>query len=534
MATRLLSELLNRIPGPYQVITKLKDQKIEGLSFDSRSCKTGDLFFAIPGVHVDGNDFVSGLLESAPGAIIMSRFPDNGLVQKAMTMHIPLIYCSDIRSALAWISKEWFDNPDDQLTLIGVTGTDGKSSTVWYIQQLLTNLGLHSGFISTVAMQTGDQPGPNSLRQSTPEAPEIFDLLATMVNQGKTHGVIEATSHGLSDRTGRLAALSFQTAVFTNISHEHLEFHGTFDQYLFDKANLFRKLQTKPLPQSRANPTLAVINAQSPFAKYLASTVDNHHQIQFYGIKEKIPKENQDLPLTLWASQVEDSSHGVQSLMHFFDPLGKPQSMKVTLAIPGSFTLENLMAAALAVHNQSIGSKKPSLSEILGLLPTLKGVKGRMRIIQGNQPFSVIVDYAHTPGSFEKVFPLFRAITPGKLIALFGSGGERDEAKRPIQGKIAGAFANLLILTNEDPRLEDPGQILTEIARGVDNPQVEVIKIVDRYDAICYAIQKAQPGDTLVLLGKGHEQSIIIGNEKTPWDEETKAREALIEAGFQV
>ena len=532
MATRLLQELISKLPVEYQLLTKLDDSNITGIAFDSRNCKPGNLFFAIPGVHVDGNDFVPSLLHSDPGGIIMSKLPDSQVIHQAQVKGIPLLYCSEIRPALAWISKEWYDNPDDRLTLIGVTGTDGKSSTVWYIQQLLTELGISSGFISTVAMQTGTTPGPNSLRQSTPEAPEIFHLLNTMVNQGKTHGVIEATSHGLSDRTSRLAALGFQTAVFTNITHEHLEFHGTFDQYLYDKANLFRKLTTKP--SAGSDKPLAVINAQSPYARYLAKAVGDQHQIHFYGIKDKIPTENQDLPLTLWATQVEDSTNGVTGSLHFFDPADVPQTITVTLAIPGSFTLENIMAATLAVHNQSIENHQPSLAEILRLVPKLQGVKGRMRIIQGNQPFSVIVDYAHTPGSFEKVFPLFRSITPGRLIALFGSGGERDQAKRPIQGKIAGTFADVLILSNEDPRLEDPMEILNEIAQGVDNPQVEVVKIIDRYEAISFALQLAQPGDTLVLLGKGHEQSIIIGNQKTPWDEETKVRTALIEAGYQL
>jgi UDP-N-acetylmuramoyl-L-alanyl-D-glutamate--2,6-diaminopimelate ligase len=532
MATRLLQDLISKLSGEYQILTKVDNSNITGISFDSRNCRAGDLFFAIPGVHVDGNDFVPSLLDSSPGAIIMSRLPNTQLIAQAQEKEIPLIYCSNIRPALAWISKEWYDNPDDRLTLIGVTGTDGKSSTVWYIQQLLTGLGISSGFISTVAMQTGTTPGPNSLRQSTPEAPEIFHLLNTMVTQGRTHGVIEATSHGLSEQTGRLAAIGFQTAVFTNITHEHLEFHGTFDQYLYDKANLFRKLKTNL--STGSDLPVAVINAQSPYAKYLAEAVGDQHKLLFYGIKALIPKENLDLPLTIWATQVEDSTNGVTGSIHYFDPPDVPQTIQVTLAIPGSFTLENLMGATLAVYNQSIKNRKPSIAEILRLVPKLQGVKGRMRIIQGSQPFSVMVDYAHTPGSFEKVFPLFRSITTGKLLALFGSGGERDQAKRPIQGKIAGTFADVLILSNEDPRLEDPMEILNEIAQGVDNPQVEVVKIVDRYKAICYAIQLAQPGDTLVLLGKGHEQSIIIGNQKTPWDEESKVREALMEAGYQL
>jgi len=346
-----------------------------------------------------------------------------------------------------------------------------------------------------------------------------------MVDQKRTHGVIEATSHGLSSKTARLEALNFQTGVFTNISHEHLEFHGSFEQYLYDKASLFRKIAGESYGGT------AVINAQSPHAAYLTRAAieesSSGARVLYYGLKEAIPGENRHLPLALAGENVTPGSVS-QEIDFVYVEENKNLRRNLTLPFPGAFNCENVMAAVLAVHGQT-GRR---ISEILDNVPKLQGVKGRMRAIKAGQPFTVMVDYAHTPGSFEKVFPIFRQAATKGLFALFGSGGERDILKRPIQGKIAGKYCQRLYITNEDPRLEDPQKIVDEIAKGVNNPNCRVIKIVDRRQAIERAFIDAQEGDMVVLLGKGHEQSIITPDGKAPWDEETVAYEVLAGLGY--
>ena len=497
------------------------------LSYDSREIQPGTLFFAIPGIHTDGHGYIDKAILGGAGSIVMSKPPNESILDLAKKNAATLVLVSDSRLALAWAARQWYEKPDAKLALIGVTGTDGKSSTVWYIQQLLTLLNFRSGFISTVSMQTGSETRDNSLRQSTPEAPQIFSLLHSMVQGEKTHGVIESTSHGLSNKTGRLAAISFQTGVFTNISHEHLEFHGSFEQYLSDKANLFRKFK----PGSHGEMPVGVINGQSPHAYYLTNAAiesGSNPLLYYYGVEGKIPQENANLPLYLLAKDIELQADGSQFTLILKPNSNETTEYSVRASIPGSFTVENIMAAVLGVH----GLTGLEVSQILPFVPQIMGVKGRMRLVQAGQPFTVIVDYAHTPGSFEIVFPMFKQGTRGRLIGVFGSAGERDVEKRTIQGKIAGNFSDVLIITNEDPRLEDPQIIIDQIIQGIQNTACRVYSIIDRRQAIRQALELAEPGDTVVLLGKGHEQSIILNSGKIPWDEETVAYEELKAMGF--
>lgn len=565
--TELLSDLqVTHLSGPEHC-------QIEGVAYDSRKVLPGFLFVAVTGVHVDGHDFIEAALAAGARAILCEREPGAAVVPGAAQS--PTIYkVRDSKIALSYVARRWYGRPDDDLGIIGITGTDGKSSTVWYTWQLLEMLERPAAFISTVAMNSSGNTQPNGLRQSTPEALELFGLLREAVDAGKEYAVIEATSHGLSLKSGRLAALAFQTAVVTNITHEHLEFHGSLENYVYDKANLFRKLKCAQrkalgsLPEAGS----AIINAADAHALELMRAVldaeqkPNPPRMYFYACVDRIPEKHRALPLALWADNIEDGPRGVSADFYFPtysvpEAAGAPvskavhrehaaqagytrdetehptsdanraavESVRVHMKIPGTFTIENAMAAALAVHAHT-GVR---LRIILSRLSELVGVKGRMRVVDAGQPFSVLVDYAHTPGSFERVFPVFRQSCAGRLIAVFGSGGERDVEKRPIQGRIASEYADIVVLTNEDPRLEDPVSILDEIASGVGNPNCEVVKIVDRREAIHFALATAREGDSVVLLGKGHEQSVITRERKIPWDEETVAYELLAELGFK-
>jgi UDP-N-acetylmuramoyl-L-alanyl-D-glutamate--2,6-diaminopimelate ligase len=483
---------------------------VQGIGADSRQISSGDLFFALPGDHVDGYNFVHQAITNGALAVVTERPIERS--------PIPCIVVSNARQALAYAAARWHNFPARDLFLIGITGTDGKSSTVYFTQQLLVAMGIRAGFFSTVAYQAGDSMGDNTYRQSTLEAMELNGILAQMRQAGLTHGVIEATSHGLSDRTARLFCTEFRAGVFTNLSHEHLEFHGTFEAYASDKANLFRRL----VPWSTTQKPVAVINAGDPMADYMASQTKGG--VFFYQtLRPQGPKLRQPQP-DLWADELEISEQSTDFTLHYGG-----EQRRGTMYLQGLFNLDNVLAA-ISLCSQILGR---SPFDFLKAVESLKSVKGRMCALDLGQKFRVLIDYAHTPGAFQTIFPTIRASTSRRLIAVFGSGGERDRAKRPLQGAIAAAYADIIILCNEDPRLEDPMQILAEIKAGIDGVQgtcrcAEVLEIPERPEALARALGMAKPGDTVLLLGKGHEQSIIKADGKHPYDEEQWVRRILI------
>jgi UDP-N-acetylmuramoyl-L-alanyl-D-glutamate--2,6-diaminopimelate ligase len=484
------------------------DPVITGIAYDSRDVEAGHLFFALDGIHTDGHSFIPAALEAGAAAIVCRRIPET--VQK----DIVYIQVNDTRKALSQLSAAFFDYPSRSLQVVGVTGTDGKSSTVYFIHQLLEMVGRKPGLLSTVSFFASDMLVKNSYRQSTPEAPILHELLAQMRDAGKEIAVIEATSHGLSERTARLQDVEFDAGVLTNVTHEHLEFHGTWENYLHDKTNLFRALSPSRSNQ-KGSPCFGVANKDDRSFPYVKA----HCKAVLYSYSIQDPEA--DLYGKILRSDLEGNT---------FSLYEKGMSTEVRIPMPGSFTVENILAAVLTVsHLENI----PAL-ELAKYLPTLQGVRGRMTPIRKGQPFSVLVDYAHTPGAFEKLFPLARTYTKGKLIAVFGSGGERDREKRPLQGRIASQYADILILTNEDPRLEDPMEILREIAQGCRGKTIkeDLFLIPDRLEGIRTAFLKAQEGDTVLLLGKGHEGSIILSTGPLPWDEIEKAEELLEEMGY--
>ncbi|MGL4525248.1 MAG: UDP-N-acetylmuramoyl-L-alanyl-D-glutamate--2,6-diaminopimelate ligase [Spirochaetia bacterium] len=475
---------------------ELKELGIEGFSFDSREAQAGDLFCALPGVHTDGHHYLDMARKNGVKHFLISdsayESPD-GLY----------LLVADTRSAMAHLASIFYQTPSDRIKVIGVTGTDGKSTTSYLIQQLLEMSGHPCGLMSTINFKLGMQMQDNNLRQSTPEAPQIEQALDQMCRNGLEYAVVEATSHGLSDKTGRLSHIKFIAAAFTNVTIEHLEFHQTLEQYRADKANLFRQVD-----QFHREDGFGVINGQSEHAKIYLEACGQARAYQYGQI-------GQDL----WAEETCAQTAGTHFLLCCKE--GKEQ---IFVPLPGLFNVENVLCAVLCV-SRLLRCSPLSLAQYIG---QLKGPAGRMVVIQ-DQPYTVIVDYAHTPGSFEKILPQIKQTTEGKLIVLFGSGGERNLEKRPMQGQLADQYADIVILTDEDPRLESSKKILEEIATGIKNKKEgkDLFLISDRREAICHACALAEAGDTVMLLGKGHEGCIIVGEEKTPWDEEAVAREAV-------
>jgi len=480
------------------------NRTIAGLSYDSRRVRPRDLFVALPGLHTDGHHFIERAIER--GAVAILHQHELERYRKTITY----LQSPDPRLAMSTLADAFYDHPSRRLSVIGVTGTDGKSTTVWLIHQLLEQLGEKSGFLSTVQIAGEGPITDNPLRQSTPESPEIQRVLAGMVEAGRHYAVLEATSHGLSAQTARLVDVRFTAAVCTNIHHEHLEFHGSFEQYRSDKANLFRSLSPEGF---------GVVNVNDPSHGYLIE--HSAAEVLGYGVDSA--------QADLWAGEVRSDLSGSRLTLHYGE-----KRQPARLELPGSFNVENLLAAALTVL-RLLGV---SLCELAVVLPRLRGVPGRMEPVSCGQPFRVIVDYAHTPQSFAGVLPLVRRHTEGRLITVFGSAGERDVEKRPLQGETALRHSDFVILTDEDPRGERPETILEQIAAGclrVDpacGERQRLLLIPDRRQAISRALALAHPGDTVLLLGKGHERSIIYDHGPIPWNEAEVAREILQQMGF--
>jgi len=482
-----------------------KDPEISSVVFDSREVEKGSLFFALPGIHADGHHYIEKALDSGASAVIHTA------PLEAYRSGISYIRVADTRAALSPVSSAFWDYPSRDMTVIGITGTDGKSTTVSLIRQLLGLTGVSAGSISTVDFNIGERSGSNFLRQSTPEAPQVHGLLRAMKNAGQTHAVVEATSHGLSPRNSRLADVEFDAAVFTNVTSEHLEFHGSLENYRADKARLFQMIA-----ESENRDAFGVVNGDDPHAELFFEAA-GEKPVFTYSLKYR--------DADLFASNLRTGPGGTGFTL--FTPMGKTETR---INLPGLYNVENALAALCTVAEL----QDEDAGDLAQYLPELSGIKGRMESVKGDMSFSVMVDYAHSPGSFRKILPFLKTLAEGRLIVVFGSGGERDLEKRPEQGALAAEFADLVFLADEDPRGEDPITILEDIAAGASGMvrNENLFLIPDRREALREAFKKARAGDMVAVLGKGHESSIIYAEGTIDWDEAEACREALRSLGY--
>lgn len=486
---------------------------IRSVAYDSRSVQPGSLFVAVPGFHSDGHAYIVQALERGAAAILYEDASWDG------RLHVPAARVASTRVALAAVSAALYGYPGQQMRVVGITGTDGKTTTTFLTSVALEAGGKSTGMIGTVDFKIAGRLWSNETRQSTPEAPEIQALLREMAEAGCSHAVLESTSHALSARWNRLGECAFDLAVLTNVTHEHLDFHGTVEQYRRDKARLF-ELLGEPASGPHKQRKFAIVNADDPHHQMFLDAAPASAERLTYAIYA---------PADIRADMIITSRAGLQ--FRVTTPWGVGMA---DLLLTGDFNIYNSMAALAVALAEGV-----DLQSALASLGQVPGVRGRMERISAGQPFTVLVDYAHTPGSFEKVMAIVRPLTTGRLIAVFGSAGERDREKRPIQGQTAARFCDLLFLSDEDPRFEDRHIILAEIAAGVEQANrqreqpCEYQIIPDRRQAIQAALAAAQPGDIVLLLGKGHESCIIYGAEKTPWNESAVARTVLAELGYR-
>jgi len=497
---------------------------VTGLEYDSRNVKPGNLFFAFKGIHADGSLYIKDAIGRGASVIVHE---DDGIYHDPNVIYLKV---KNARSAMSPLSASFYRFPSSQMLVTGVTGTEGKSTTVYLIWQLLTLLGKKAGFLSTVQQCSGNEVLWNGEHQTTPEAPVVQRLLREMADNGCEYAVLEASSHGLSPKTNRLGDVEFCSGVLTNVTHEHLEFHGTWEQYRDDKANLFRTLDRYVPSGNIFFPgPFGVINGDDKSSRFFAKTT--HHKTFMYSASGR----DGDLVIEAF----ESSSWGNWYLVHI---PALNERIHLRDRLPGFFNAGNVLASLLTVS----GLLNLPVREIVPLVKKLKPVRGRMTTIDRGQNFEVVVDYAHTPSSFQTIFPPLRNRldkTGGRIISVFGSAGERDIQKRAEQGKIAASYSDIIVATDEDPRNEDPMDILEEIAAGITAAETELknereknfihdenlFLIPDRPMAIRKALSLARKGDLVLLLGKGHENSIIYADHVMPYDEITEAEKALAE-----
>jgi len=497
------------------------DPLVTSLEYDSRNVKKGSLFFALSGLHTDGGLYITDAVKHGASVIVH----ENEIAQKDKnTVYLKVL---NARFAMSPVSAAFYGYPSRRLLVTGVTGTEGKSTTVYLIWQLLTLLGKKAGFISTVQHCIGSGVTWNPDHQTTPEAPVVQRLLKEMADNGCEYAAVEASSHGLSKKTNRLGDVNFCSGVLTNVTHEHLEFHGTWEQYRDDKANLFRAFDSFiPQDGTSFSKPFGVVNADDKSADYF-SKATNKKTFTFSAAGTK-----GDLILEAIESG-QDGNWYVISI-----PALK-ERLEARDKLPGAFNSANVLAALLTVS----GLLNIPVKNIIPYVNKLKPVRGRMTAVEKGQPFEVVVDYAHTPSSFRTIFPPLRERlnkNGGRIISLFSSPGERDTQKRSEQGKIAALYSDIIVLADEDPRGEKPMDILEEVAGGVTSIANEKIfnrgenlfLIPDRPEAIRKAFSLAKKGDLVLLLGKGHENSIIYADYVMPFNEFDEAEKALGEMGY--
>jgi UDP-N-acetylmuramoyl-L-alanyl-D-glutamate--2,6-diaminopimelate ligase len=460
--------------------------EVTDVVLDTRKVTPGALFCCVPGSRFDGHDLAGAAVEAGAAALC---------VQRPLDTDAPQLLVGSVRAVLPWLADAFFDHPSRRLDLVGVTGTNGKTTTTYMVEAILRAAGRTAGLLGTVEVRVGRQRRPAV--HTTPEAPDLQRLLAEMADSGVQAAAMEVSSHGLALR--RVDATRFRAAVFTNLTQDHLDFHADLDDYFQAKRRLF----TPPFTP------LGIVNLDDRYGRLLASTAEV--AVVTTGIDA-----DADWRATEVAASLDGAAFRLRS------PAG---TRPVRLRLAGHFNVANALGALAAADALGV-----DLDTAVAGLEGLAGVPGRFERVDAGQPFTVLVDYAHTPDSLENLLRAARAVTGGRVIVVFGCGGDRDRAKRPLMGEIAGRLADVAVVTSDNPRSEPPEAIVAQVAEGVARTaaaggfRVEV----DRRAAIRAALAMAGPGDAVLVAGKGHEQGQeLAGGVKVPFDDRAVAAEEL-------
>ncbi len=508
-----LRKIFTEIPLPF-CISGVPDAQITGISIDSRAVKPGHLFVAMQGGTFDGHNYIQNAIDNGAVAVV-------GEKDVEQIANLPYVRLTNTRQALTWIAGSFFLHPSRHLTVIGVTGTDGKTTTTNILYNILKAAGLKAGMISTVNAVIGDEVLDTGFHVTTPDAHDVQFYLAKMVEAGLTHVVLETTSHAWEQH--RVDACEFDVGVVTNITHEHLDQHGSYENYRAAKARLFESLE-KTVEKPQGNPRLAVLNRDDSSFEFL-SKISGANKMD-YGLSANAKV------------RAVDVKH-LPSGIHF---TAKSQDFEIPIAckLVGGYNVSNCLAALTAtVYGLGI---KPEIAA--QGIAALEGIPGRMERIDMGQNFTAIVDFAHTPNALKVALESAREMMPGRggrpsaptknrVIAVFGSAGLRDKAKRRMMAEIGAELADVCILTAEDPRTESLAGILDEMAAGATSAKgsenESFWRIPDRGEAIRFAMTQAREGDVVLICGKGHEQSLCFGAKEFLWDDRIAVRAALSE-----
>ena len=472
----LLSHLLEDI----MVLNSFEDREITDVTDKTGNVKEGCAFVCITGARFDGHSVAENMIKQGARAVIVTR--DLGLKEQ--------IIVENTREAYAIMCKNLFGRCVDKLAVIGITGTNGKTTTAFVIKDMLKSLGVESGLIGTVKNMVGDKEFYTEL--TTPDPYDMHRLFKLMVDDGIKFCVMETSSQAFHQK--RLAGIHFAVGVFTNLTQDHLDYHGTIEEYKKCKKELFYKCEK------------AVFNNDDEASAYMMD-----------GIKAPYSTYSINNPSNYKAENVELYSDRVE-----YD-LGDE---RIVFNIPGGFSVYNSLAAISAMR--AIGYTDV---EVASAIKCAKSVSGRVEVLKTNTDFSVIIDYAHSPDGLEKAINAVRGFTKGRVITLFGCGGDRDKTKRPKMGKIAAELSDIVVVTSDNPRTEDPEEIIKDILQGIDAENKEIITITDRSGAIIKALSIAEKDDAILLAGKGHETYQVIGKERVHYDEREVVAKAL-EGGF--
>jgi len=476
-----------------------EDVAVTGIEYDSRRVAPGSLFVAMRGETTDGNRYIEQALARGAVAIVT----DSAAAYDATAdgpLEVALAEVPHGRRALATIAANVFGHPEQKIRLSGVTGTNGKTTTAYLLEQLLRAAGRSTALVGTIEYRIADEvrPAPHT----TPESRDLLALLAEGVARGVTEGVMEVSSHALDQ--GRVWGVPYDVAIFTNLTQDHLDYHGTMEAYFAAKRKLFDGSQSRP-------PRVAILNAEDDTQAALVETAQ--------------------------AAGSEIWSYGVaRGDFHARDVAMRPNGMSFTLVSPrgevpmdvaltGRVNVLNLLAASAAALARGL-----SLAQIAEAAPMLRAVPGRFEAVDAGQPFTVVVDYAHTDDALRNVLALARGLVSGangRVLTVFGCGGDRDRTKRPRMGRAAAEASEIIVVTSDNPRSEDPRAIIDEILPGTTGAPATVEVELDRAKAIALAMTKAHPNDIVVIAGKGHEKTQTIGNQVLPFDDVAVARQAL-------
>ncbi|MEI6447272.1 MAG: UDP-N-acetylmuramoyl-L-alanyl-D-glutamate--2,6-diaminopimelate ligase [Actinomycetes bacterium] len=469
-----------------EAVLESGDPEIAALAYDDRLVAPGTLFFCVPGLTRDGHDFAPAAVDRGACALV---------VERPLGLGVPEVLVDDARSAMGPAAARFHGDPSGKVDVVGITGTNGKTTSAWLVRSLIEGAGRQCGLLGTVATLVGGER--RSAVRTTPEAIDLQGLLREMSESGDLAAAIEVSSHALE--LGRVDGTRFAVAVFTNLTQDHLDFHGTMENYWAAKRRLFDDFA----------PGASVVNIDDSHGRELAADLEGAIT---YGTD----------PAAQWrASEIRSGIEG--STFTLRCPDGE---FPVTTLLPGLFNVRNVLGSLAAAHSLGIGTDR-----LLPALATIGGVPGRFEPVVCGQPFAVLVDYAHTPDSLENVLRAARGLTEGRVICVVGCGGDRDRGKRPLMGGIAAELADVAIVTSDNPRSEEPEAIVAEVAAGAAG---RARTVVERAEAIGAAIDAALAGDVVVIAGKGHEQGQeFAGGRVVPFDDREVAAAALADAGWE-